>query len=203
LGSCKNTVYAVSTATEIQAVLRVYLTDEGYDGLGLAPPDSPSTLGPAFTYEATLADGTHLSGEDIAKKYVRPLGSAPPLMDVEKWYALVNSKDNDPALDPASAPARKDSQFEFFYGIKYNVVSVFETLEKQAQIKLATAMEGGGDPTTAYLINYISRKFGPVYVFRAKMPTYPDTFKGAKTMPDGQVKYWSVVTMASAPSGEL
>ncbi len=50
---------------------------------------------------------------------------------------------------------------------------------------------------------YLSRKFGPVYVFRAKMPTYPDTYAGAETMEDGEVKYWSVVTAASAPSGEL
>jgi hypothetical protein len=35
------------------------------------------------------------------------------------------------------------------------------------------------------------------------MPTFPDTFKNAETMPDGQVVYWSVATMASAPSGEL
>jgi hypothetical protein len=64
-------------------------------------------------------------------------------------------------------------------------------------------MEGGGDPTTEYMVNYLSRHFGPVYVFRAKLPTFPDTFAGTKVMTEGQVTYWSVVTVASAPSGEL
>jgi hypothetical protein len=53
------------------------------------------------------------------------------------------------------------------------------------------------------MVTYLSRKFAPVYVFRAKMPTYPDTYAGTKIMPEWQMKYWSVATMASAPSGEL
>jgi hypothetical protein len=53
------------------------------------------------------------------------------------------------------------------------------------------------------MVTFNSRKFGPVYVFQGKMPTFPDTYAGVKIMPDGQVKYWSVATMASAPSGEL
>jgi hypothetical protein len=77
------------------------------------------------------------------------------------------------------------------------------TPEAQAKIPVASEMQGGGDPTTEYMVNYLSRKFGPLYVFRGKLPTFPDTFAGAKTMPDGQVAYWSVVTVASAPSGEL
>jgi len=87
--------------------------------------------------------------------------------------------------------------------MKYTVAGAFMPPEERAKIKIASEMEGGGDPTTAYMITYLSRKFGPVYVFRAKMPTFPDTFAGTKIMPDGQVKYWSVCTMASAPSGEL
>ncbi|MEA3412880.1 MAG: hypothetical protein U9R74_15275, partial [Pseudomonadota bacterium] len=87
--------------------------------------------------------------------------------------------------------------------IKYTVVGAFTPPEEKAKIKLQTEMEGGGDPTTVYMMNFLSRKFGPVYVFRAKMPTFPDTYTGAETMGDGQVKYWSVVTAASVPSGEL
>jgi len=75
--------------------------------------------------------------------------------------------------------------------------------EDRAKIPVATVMEGGGDPTTEYMIDFLSRKFGPGYVFRAKLPTFPDTFAGTKIMPGGQVAYWSAVTVASAPSGEL
>ncbi len=140
----KNTVYAGREAPEIQGVFRVYVTDEGYDGAGIGPADSPSSEGPLFTYEAKLADGTRLSAEEIIKRFSRPLGSAPPPMNADKWYALVNSRENDPSLDPSTAPARKDSQFEIFYGMKYTVVGAFMTPEKRAKIKLQTEMEGGG-----------------------------------------------------------
>jgi len=199
----RNTLYAGREEREIQVVVRIYVTDEGYDGVGLAPADSPSSEGPLLTYEAKLADGTRLSADEVVKQFVRSLGDAPPPMTADPWYALVNSKANDPRLDPATAPVRKDSQWEIFWGMKYTLLGAFQSAEERAKIKLQTEMEGGGDPTTVYMVNYLSRKFGPVYVFRAKLPTFPDTYAGAKTMPDGQVKYWSVVTVGSAPSGEL
>ncbi|MBI3797847.1 MAG: hypothetical protein HY268_12880 [Deltaproteobacteria bacterium] len=198
-----NTIYAGKEGQPIQPVFRIYLSDEGYDGAGLGQAHESSTEGPLVTYEAKLADGTVVSAEEITRQWVQRLGSAPPPMDAEAWYGLINAKTNDPALDPASAPARKDAQWELFWGMKYTVAGAFMPPEERAQIKLQTEMEGGGDPTTAYLVTYLSRKFGPVYVFRGKMPTFPNTFAGTKTMPDGQVKYWSVCTMASAPSGEL
>jgi hypothetical protein len=199
----KNTLYVGREEQPIQPVFRIYLSDEGYDGAGLAPADSPSIAGPVFTYEARLADGTRLSEEEVDKQWVQPLGLAPPPMNVDAWYALLNSKDNDPSLNPATAPARKDPQWEIFWGMRYTVAGAFMPPEERAKIKLQTEMEGGGDPATVYMVTYLSRQFGPVYVFRAKLPTFPDTYAGTKIMPDGQVKYWSVATMASAPSGEL
>ena len=199
----KNTIYVGREGQELQPGFRIYVTDEGYDGAGWGPGDRPSQDGPGVTYEATLSDGTHLSGEEVVKRFSRPMGFAAPPMNIEQWYGLVNSKNNDPSLTPATAPARPDSQFEIFYGIKYNVVGPFLTPAEQAKIPLQTAMQGGGDPTTQYMVNYLSRKFGPLYVFRAKRPTFPDTFTGAKIMPSGQVVYSSVVTVASPPSGQL
>jgi len=199
----RNTVYAGKDAPEIQAVFRIYVSDEGYDGAGIGPADSPSSAGPLFNYEAKIVDGTRLSTDEIVKRFFRPLGYAPPPMNVDQWYALVNSKKNDPSLSPATAPARRDPQFEGFYGMRYTVAGAFETPEEQAKIKVAAEMEGGGDPSTFYMVNYLSQKFGSVYVFRAKLPTFPNTYAGAKTMTDTQVKYWSVATVAAAPSGEL
>jgi hypothetical protein len=199
----KNTMYAGRQERSIQIVFRIYVSDEGYDGAGLERGDSPSSTKPLVRYEATLADGTRLSSEEIVERFAEHIGFPPPPVPTDKWYALINSKDNDPNLDPASAPARKEAQWEIFRGIKYTLVAAFMSPEEKAKIKLQTEMEGGGDPTTVYMMNFLSRKFGPIYVFRGKMPTFPDTYTRAETMGDGQVKYWSVVTAASAPSGEL
>lgn len=199
----KNTVYVGREGKELMAGFRIYLSDEGYDGAGWGPWDVPSSDGPGISYEGKLADGTKLSAAEVDKQFSRPMGAAPPPLTVNQWYDLINAKDNDPALKPDTAPARPDALWEMFRGMRYNVVGAFKTREVQMKMPLQKEMEGGGDPTTAYMCAYLSRKFGPLYVFRAKMPTFPNTFAGTKIMPDGQVKYWSVVTVASPPSGEL
>ena len=64
-------------------------------------------------------------------------------------------------------------------------------------------MEGGGEGP--YLVTYLSRQFGPVYVMRGKMPTFPDTYagqdgKGVATRTDAQTQYWSLVRIQVRPS---
>ncbi|HWU36640.1 MAG TPA: hypothetical protein VN203_03275, partial [Candidatus Acidoferrum sp.] len=149
----RNTLYAGKEGREIQIVVRIYVTDKRYDGAGLAPADSPSSQGPLFTYEAKLADGTRLSADEVVRRFAHSLTSVPPLMGADQWYVLVNSEESDPRLDPSTAPARKDSQWEIFRGIAYTVVGAFQSPEKRAKIKLQTEMEGGGDPTTVYMVN--------------------------------------------------
>jgi hypothetical protein len=199
----RNTVYVGREGKELMAGFRIYLSDQGFDGAGWGPADVPSSDGPGVTYEGKLAKGTKLSAEEVDKRFSRPMGSAPPPLTVDQWYALINAKDNDPALKPDTAPARPNGSWEMFRGIRYNVVGAFKTREVQMKMPLQKEMEGGGDPTTAYMVAYLSRKFGPVYVLHAKMPTFPNTFAKTKLMPGGQVKYWSVVSVASPPSGEL
>jgi hypothetical protein len=93
--------------------------------------------------------------------------------------------------------------------VRYSLVGAFKSPEVRAKIPYAgEGVQAGADPGTAYLIAYISRKFGPVFVMRGKMPTFPNTFAGADgnglaTMPAANLQYWSVCTLASAPSGEL
>ena len=87
--------------------------------------------------------------------------------------------------------------------MQYSLVGLFKGPEFRASVPLQTEMEAGGDPTTAYVTAWLSKAHGPVYVMRAKMPTFPDTYAGAETMPDGQVQYWSNTTQGSGPSGEL
>src|SRR6266496_2472476 len=189
-GRPANTMYVGTEETEIQLMYRIYLSDEGYDGAGWGPADGPFTDGRGYTLEGTLADGTPLTEEQVVQRFGRPLEDLPPQVDAKMWFGLVEAKDNDPRLDAGSAPARIDSPWENFYGMKYTVVGAFKGPEARAKMGVQQKMEAGGDPTTAYMVIFTSRKFGPVYVFRAKMPTFPDTYAGTKAMTDGQVQYW-------------
>src|SRR6266536_1061442 len=189
--------------SEIQLMYRIYLSDEGYDGAGWGPADGPFTDGRGYTLEGTLADGTPLTEKQVVERFGRPLEDLPPQVDAKMWFGLVEAKDNDPRLDAGSAPARIDSPWENFYGMKYTVVGAFKGPEARATMGVQQKMEAGGDPTTAYMVIFTSRTFGPVYVFQAKMPTFPDTYAATKVMPGGQVQYWSNTTVGSGPSGEL
>jgi len=65
---------------------------------------------------------------------------------------------------------------------------------------------GGGDGP--YLLTYLSRQFGSVYVVRGKMPIFPNTYagaegKGLEVMPEAQTQYWSLVSCESPPSGRV
>jgi hypothetical protein len=188
-------------------VLRVYLADQGRDGAGWGPPLTPFAGGGLPTYEGTLADGTRLSGEQVLKQFTKPFtGGTKPPFTAEQWEQLVHAKDNDPTMSPATAPARNPPQWEKFYTLRYSVVGAFKSPQERARIPFAGAMEGGGDGP--YLLTYLSRKFGPLYVLRGKMPTFPNTYagaggKGAAVMQEGQTQYWSLVSCEAAPSGRV
>ncbi len=199
----KNTVYLGNQTKTIFGGFRMYVSDKGYDGAGWGPADVPSLERPGLTYEAALPDGTKLSEAEVNKRFGKFLGDAPPPIDADAWYRLVNNKNNNPCMTPATAPACPNSQFFLFTGMKDAVYGAFMPPAERAAIPVAKQMEGGGDPTTAYIVNYISRKFGPLYVFRAKLPTFPNTWANTKIMPDGEVQYWSVASMASFTNGSL
>jgi hypothetical protein len=204
-----NTLYIGKTGGESQGVIRLYLSDQGSDGGGWGPA-SNSFGGSGFpTYDGTLADGTKLTQAQVVEKFARPIaGPTKQPVTAEQWVAIVNAKDNDPTLSPTTAPARKDPKWEKFWTLKYSLLGAFETPQEQAKMPYEGAMEGGGDPSTQYLITYLSRKFGPVYVMRGKMPTYPNTYagaggKGLEIMPDAQTQYWSLVSCEAPPSGRI
>lgn len=207
-GRATNTLYAGKDGGELQGVIRIYLPDQGWDGAGWGPATSPASE-PAFRYEGTLADGTRLSAAEVVRRFARPIeGATAPPLTTDQWVALVHASDNDPSLDPATAPARKDPKWEKFWTIQYSLVGAFKSPAAQAKLPYAGAMEGGGDPSTQYFVTYLSRQFGPVYVMRGKMPTFPDTYagadgKGLAAMPDAQTQYWSLVSCEAAPSGQI
>jgi hypothetical protein len=200
----KNTLYAGREGGELEAVIRIYLSDEGFDGAGWGPAASPSAARGLPTYEATLADGTWLSAAEVVKQFAKPIpGETKQPLTVAQWEALVHAEDNDPTLDPATTPARDPPRWGKFWTLRYSVLGAFKTPAEQAKIPYEGAMEGGGDPSTAYMLVYLSRKFGPIYVMRGKMPTFPNTFARLAVMPEAQTQYWSLVSCEAAPSGQI
>lgn len=204
-----NTLYAGAAGGELELIIRIYLPDQGSDGAGWGSWASASGARGLPTYEGTLADGTHLTSEQVAASFGRPFvgGTAQP-MTAAQWIAMVNAKDNDPTLDPATAPARREPKWEKFWTLRYTVLGAFKPPAERAKIPFAGAMEGGGDPATQYLVTWLSRKFGPVYVMRGKMPIFPNTYAGAagrglEVMPEAQTRYWSLVSAEAAPSGQI
>jgi hypothetical protein len=199
----KNTVYIGDKDQTIFAGFRMYVSDKGYDGTGWGPGDVPSHAGPGYTYEAMLADGTRLSEAGANKRFGKAMRSATPPITSDEWYKLVNNKNNNPCMTPATAPACPDTQFRLFTGMKDTVEGAFMKPEERAKIPKPKSLGGGANASTAYMYDYLSRKFGPVYVFQAKLPTFPNTWANANVMSEGQVQYWSVATMATAASGAL
>lgn len=60
---------------------------------------------------------------------------------------------------------------------------------------LTTSTASGGfadNPDNKYLTTVVSSGAGEVAVIRGAMPTFADTYRGARRMPAGQVRYWSL-----------
>lgn len=203
-----NTMYVGNEGGELQGVIRIYLPDRGWDGTGWGPATSPADV-PAFDYSGQRADGTKLTSREVVRQLARPIsGATRPPISVDQWVAMVQSPDNDPSLDPATAPARPEPTWEKYWGIPYSIVGAFLPPEKRAAIPYGGAVDGGGDPTTQYFLTHLSRRFGPVYVMTGKMPTFPDTYagpdgEGLRTTPPAQTQYWSLVSCEAAPSGQI
>lgn len=203
-----NTLYVGKHGGELMFVNRTYLSDQGRDGTGWGPAASPDLGAGMPTYTGTLANGTKLSSAEVVKQFGRPMEAPKPPVTAEQWDMLVNAKGNDPALDPATAPARKIPLWEKYWNVKYSILGSFKTPEERSKIPYQGAIDGGGDPETQYLFIQLSRKFGPVYVMRGKMPTFPNTYagtsgKGLDVMPQAQTQYWSLVSCEAMPSGQI
>lgn len=204
-----NVLYAGARGGVMQLITRIYLSDQGSDGAGFGPWKSSYDGKGLPHYEGALADGTKLSAVEVERQFIRPftVNTAQPFT-ADQWYALIADKKNDPTLDPMTAPARPDGRWVKYWNIKHSIIGSFLTPEAQAKIPYAGPIDGGGDPATNYLFVQLSRKFGPVYVVRGKMPKFPNTYAGSgeaglEIMPEAQTQYWSVVSCEAAPSGHV
>ncbi|ODS00277.1 hypothetical protein AUC68_01115 [Methyloceanibacter methanicus] len=204
-----NTMYGGRSGGDLQMVLRIYLSDQGSDGAGWGPWASAVHKYGLPEIELTYADGTRLSGAEAAAAIGKPYdASLTQPFTAAQWEALVLSKDNDPTHSPATAPARKDPNWVKYWNIRYSILGSFMTPEEQAKLPYKGPIDGGGDPDTQYLFVQLSRLFGPVFVTRGKMPSFPDTYSGAaetglEIMPEAQTQYFSIVSCEAAPSGQI
>ena len=204
-----NTLYAGASGGSLQLVVRIYVSDQGSDGAGWGPWASSSAPDGLPELELTRADGSRLAGNSVAAAIGEPIpGNTAPPLTAAQWTALVNSPDNDPALEPATAPARKDGKWQKYWNLQYSLLGSFKPPEEQAKLPYAGPMDAGGDPYTNYMIVQLSRKFGPVFVTRGKLPSFPDTYAGAAetglaTTPQTEVQYFSIVSCEAAPSGRI
>ncbi|QDU79074.1 hypothetical protein Pla110_07780 [Polystyrenella longa] len=203
----KNTLYVGREGAVLQAVIRIYLANQHKDGAGWGPAEEPYANTGLPSYEATLADGTKLTAEDVVRQFGKPFSEATKQpMSTDEWVSLVNNNNNDPTLTPQTAPARNPNRWEKYWTNAYTLVGAFKSPAERSKITFEGAMEGGGEGP--YLLTFLSRKFGPVYVLKGKMPTFPDTFSEKDgqahfTMPETQTQYWSLVSCESVPSGQV
>ena len=130
-----NTLYVGTDGGDRQMVMRVYLSDQGSDGAGWGPWASAVRPRGLPSMEGTLADGTRVTGEAAVAAFGRPFGGAlSQPFTAAQWEGIVNAKDNDPALTPATAPARENPKWEKYWNIRYSILGSFKTPEEQAKI---------------------------------------------------------------------
>jgi len=204
-----NTLYtgSDSDSESIHLALRNYLPDVGFDGTGnvrLPPSDSGLSvkLGlPEVTL--TLSDedgGGTFTGEKMCKILRASKAAQPQEYPTNQWLKLVAE-----SWDPTTAPALSAPTFQRFWDTDYSVTGRFITDPLERVLEFPPT-DGGAfltNPDTVYMVSLFSLSFGQVAVIKGRMPTFPRTKHGQKHWPLGetQVRYWSLTTGGTAPSG--
>jgi hypothetical protein len=74
------------------------------------------------------------------------------------------------------------------------VISDCTAAGRQARLAQGADAQGGfySNRDNAYVYAHLSRRFGPLFVVRGRMPTVPRTFDGERVMGSGQLRFWSL-----------
>jgi hypothetical protein len=185
-----NTLYSGAPGgTPSELLLRVYLPDRKRDLTGDSGLPRP---------EVVLADGTVLRDEAACAAIndpnrALPVGTVPASV----FQSLVNT----PGADPATSPAFNPPKWERFFNLPY-ASTVFQEAAGRPRPADPGPDQGGlySTPHNRYLFTFLSRRFGPVVVIRAKMPTFPQTQKRRRPLGDEQVRFWSLCSVESRVS---
>ena len=85
----KNTLYVGRDGSDLEGVIRIYLADQDKDGAGWGPSDTSFAETGFPTYEATLADGTTLTAEQVVEQFGKPFtGATKQPMTIDQWVQL-------------------------------------------------------------------------------------------------------------------
>ncbi len=169
-----------------EVVLRVYEPDRGRDLTGGVGLPRPEVVGPG---------GERIRGRDAVCAAVndpdRGLARTVQELPVSAWEQLVRTP--GPAADPRTSPAFDPPRWERFFSQAF-AAGVFP--QAAGLPRPAAGMEDVGgfysNRDIRYLVTHLSRRFGEALVIRGRMPTFPRTYAGARRMPRGQVRFWSL-----------
>ena len=217
-----NTLYTGHNSydRQIYLAMRNYISDAGYDGTGNVPLVPVESENYGLPKIALYLPGkpNPITGEEMIK-ILRPSKEGNPAeYQVKQWLGLI-----DASSDKTNAPARPAPMFQRFWNIDYSVTGAFVKNPKE-RAALFPATDSGGfanNPDTVYMAAPFSLGFGShekiadkiksieniesiarIAVVRAKMPTHQSTRHHQRTWtPDTDVRYWSVSTGGTPPSG--
>jgi hypothetical protein len=182
----QNTLYArPSGDAPIELVYRVYEPNHGLrlaGGGGLPKP------------RLRLSDGTVLRDRAVCAAVNDPNREITVLTTPESQWAIAT---HAPGCDPETAPAVDPPRWKRFFNLDYAragfALGCSEQAE-QAHRQIPHEDRGGfySNGDIRYLYAPLNRRYGPLLVVRAKMPTFPRTYRGARRMGGGQVRFWSL-----------
>jgi hypothetical protein len=104
-----------------------------------------------------------------------------------------------PGCDPATNPAYDPPRWERFFNLNYAQLAVISDCTPEgraARLAMPAPVQGGfySNRDSAYIYAHLSQVFGPVLVVRGRVPRFPATEGGARRMPGGQLRFWSLCT---------
>jgi hypothetical protein len=140
------------------------------------------------------ADGRAVEGEAACSAINDPDRSIPvQTTPAAVWQGAVNAPGCDGATNPAYDPAR----WERFFNLNYASLAVISDCSqagRSARLAQGAESQGGfySNRDNAYVYAHLSRKFGPLFVVRGRMPSVPRTFDGEAVMGSGQLRFWSL-----------
>lgn len=182
----QNTLYARPAGdAPIELLYRVYEPDRGLrlaGGGGLPKP------------RLRMPDGTVLRGRAACAVINEPDREIPVLRTPESQWSIAT---HAPGCDPETAPAVDPPRWKRFFNLDYAragfALGCSDGAE-QAHQQIPHEDRGGfySNGDIRYLYAPLNRRYGPLLVVRATMPTVLRTYRGARRMGGGQVRFWSL-----------
>lgn len=181
-----NTLYAQPAAgAAIELAYRVYEPDRGYGLTG--GTELPRAV-------LVLDDGTHLRGQEACDA-VNDANREITVQTIPE--ALWETARASPGCDAETNPAYDPIRWERFFNVNYASLAVITDCTeagREARLEMEAESQGGfySNRDSAYIFAHLSREFGEVVVLRGRLPDFPQTVKGPKRMPDGELRFWSL-----------